>query len=208
MMQHDLVSRLRNPTRRDAQTIRELREHALRFGDQSLQKAAISGLEKIGGSEAVLALTQRLLDEWGMGAIERAMKGLAKLAPDGGLLALTATLVSDSRFVHQKLRLLSDAARKMDREDAAESLEVVYRQTDTICELRESIPKGLALLESNPLDDVRHGATLARILGRIPVWAGNVTPPNGTKLDRAIAYSQQRVRGLVEVLIGHRSSGI
>jgi len=64
------------------------------------------------------------------------------------------------------------------------------------------------LLESNALEDIRYGATLARILGRIPIWAGNVTPPDGVKLGKAVAYSQQRVPGLVEILREHRSSGI
>ena len=210
MLRDELVSRLRNPSHRDPQTIDELREYALHCCDHRIQMAAISGLVKFGGSEAVVVLAQRALDDLGldMGVIERAIKRLATLAPDGGLLALTATFPKDIRFIHQKLEILAVAAKKMDRDDVSESIALIYRQNRTIYEMKEWVPRYLVLLENCALDDIRQGATLARILRPFPMWAVTVPPPDRTSLDTAIAYSEQRVPGLVEVLREHRNQDV
>lgn len=71
----ELNARLRNPVNTDIQTILELKEHVLGHGDQSIHVAAIAGLEKLGGTEAVLTFTEKILGGWGVRGIKRAIKG-------------------------------------------------------------------------------------------------------------------------------------
>src|SRR5262249_13298781 len=87
-LRKQLLARLRAPVDINASTISELREYAVQYHDQAIQVAAIQGLENVGGKDAVLVLTQRVLDPWGVQGIRRAIGALAKLAEVGGLLPL------------------------------------------------------------------------------------------------------------------------
>ncbi len=156
----------------------------------------------------MLALTERVLNDWGLRGIERATQALAKLAPDGGLLALTATLLTDSRVIHGKLHLLDAAAQAQDREDVATVLEGITPEMGTRYEFRERLPKVVMSLETVPLDDIAQGAVLTRLLEPVPIWARTVARPDDEKMEHAIAYAQTRLPGLADILKAHHNSGV
>ena len=96
-----------------AQTCTKLVQYASLHCDQSIQVAAIAGLERVGGAGAVLVLTSRILNIWGCRSVGRAITALGKLSNDGGLLALMAILLIDSRFYYEKLDALLRAVDRL-----------------------------------------------------------------------------------------------
>ena len=68
------------------------------------------------------------------------------LVRSGGPFALTATFLSDSRFVFRKLALVFGGARKLQRYDAADSIEAIYREASTKRELKTWSPRCLQRL--------------------------------------------------------------
>ncbi len=94
----EILDFLKNPKQNDTDTFQPLRKYALRIEDQTIQCAAIRGLEQLGGAQAVVIISERLLEPWGLKAQERAIRALGHLADDGGALALTAFLNQDARL--------------------------------------------------------------------------------------------------------------
>jgi len=80
--------------------------------DQTLQKAALTGLAVHATKEAVLTIAKRLLDSWGMGAIIRCIQLCARLADQGGLVVLSSTLFYDDRFITEKIGAVKTALAK------------------------------------------------------------------------------------------------
>lgn len=214
-----LVAQLREPEMHDDRSFEELRHHALTNRDQRVQKAAITGLTRLGGEAAVLTLTERLLDTWGMGALERAISALVRLHNDGGLLALTATLLLDNRFYKTKLDALAKGTRALRNKQAAHSIERLGKLQGTFD--APNVRPTLIALAQLAIPDIAHGATLARLVTRLPSrmvdqgenqrffdilrastpqWPGNVEPLNPELVDEAIRYAKERLGGLIELL--------
>lgn len=84
-----LLDELRQGLPEDPQPVNTLRVIACRTPDQTIQKTALAGLALHASPEAVLAVAERLLDTWGMGAIGRAIRLSGKLWQHGGLVALS-----------------------------------------------------------------------------------------------------------------------
>lgn len=78
--------------------------------------------------------------------------------------------------------MLLEAVLKLPREDVANSLERI------------------------PLVDISNGIVLASMFRPLPTWAGDVAVPDDSKVERAIAYVQLRVPGLVDLLRAHNNS--
>ncbi|MCL4396330.1 MAG: hypothetical protein M1482_16275 [Chloroflexi bacterium] len=204
----ELTERLSNAVGTNEHLIEELRDYCLHHKDPAVQVAAIIGLEKIGSKRAVLALTERVLDDGAWHPSERPMEALSTLVQSGGLLALTATFLSDSRCVHPKLTLLYDGAKRLRRQGVARSLEAIYRQAGTKYNLQELVPEVHMTLERIPLADISKGAVLAGLFRPLPVWVGDVPVPDDAKAERVIAYCKLRVPGLAEILGAQHNSGI
>lgn len=88
--------------------VTKLCETACAYGDQTIQKAAIGGLVRIGTSEAVIAIAQRLLDYWGMSTLTYCINALVRLRDVGGLLVISSSLFWDDRYVGEKMAILLD----------------------------------------------------------------------------------------------------
>ncbi|MCL5952061.1 MAG: hypothetical protein M1132_10145 [Chloroflexi bacterium] len=204
----ELTERLSNTVGLDEHLIEELRDYCLHHREPAVQVAAVLGLEKTGSKRAVLALTERVLEDGDLWPTDRAMEALSTLAQSGGLFALTATFLTDSRSVHPKLTLLYDGAKRLHRQDVGQSLEAIYRHTGTKYDPRELVPGMLTSFEHIPLADISKGAVLAGLFRPLPVWAGNVPVPDEGKAERAITFSELRLPGLAEILGAQHNSGI
>ncbi|HCI78969.1 MAG TPA: hypothetical protein DHW02_04695 [Ktedonobacter sp.] len=199
----ELLTRLRNPERRDLQTIDELRKSAVLGYDQEIEIAAMRGLAKIGGPDAVLAVTERVLNVWGLNAIKRGIETLVKLRSDGGLLALSATLLSDHRFYQAKLLALATATKKIGEEDVNTILTALFNKVGYNSEyhrFKDNLSQVLEDLEKLPLDDIRYGVMLAKTILRLPPWVGQIAPLPTSDLDNAHIYAEQRVPGLFKLI--------
>ncbi len=204
----ELTERLSNTVGLDEHLIEELRDYCLHHREPAVQVAAVLGLEKTGSKRAVLALTERVLEDGDLWPTDRAMEALATQTRNGGLLVLTATFLTDSRFVHRKLTLLYDGAKRLHRYDMARSLEAIYRQAGTKYNLQELVPEVHMTLERIPLADISKGAVLAGLFRPLPVWVGDVPVPDDAKAERVIAYCKLRVPSLAEILGAQHNSGI
>jgi hypothetical protein len=215
----NLVARLRSPNILDGDTFEELRRHVLSSRDQHIQKAAIAGLVHVGGVEAILVLTERLLDLWGCGAIERAIRALVQLGTDGGLLALSSTLLLDSRYYSQKLHALAKGAKALGCTEVEHQIHRITTISGTF--KLPTVRPTLVTLGQVRQEDIAYGATLARLVtdlpnwkrdqegdfiffdilrGQTPDWPGDVEPVNHIAVQQACAYARQRIPGLLEVL--------
>ena len=198
---------MKNPDGSDSSTILELREYAVRYGDQAIQLAAIQGLEKIGGKDAVMTLTERMLDSWGLTGIGGAIKALTNLAEDGGLLPLTATLSYDYRFWNEKLLALRAATKRMKLPQLSKRLEKIYERNGRIYspsaayEFGDTLRSALTKLESVPFDDIKYGAVIAKTINPLPSRSTRLKLPEPTQIgNQAIGYAETRLPGLVHML--------
>jgi hypothetical protein len=205
----ELLQQLRNPADKSSKTIEELRLIALKYSSwgeyRAIQIAALNGLAKIGGPAAVLAVTDRLMDMGGFASLRKAIKVLEKLRNDGGLLALTATLLKDYRLYEEKLEALCQGASRLGGEETYQLLTKIYQTVGPGHWLgkeytfKNSLPRALEALSDVSLEDIRYGALLARSTADIPFWAGQITRPEKLSLDQARAYSEKRVPGLITI---------
>jgi hypothetical protein len=193
-----VLTHLRYPESADTDTLEALQE-ALRRRDQAANKAAIDGLVRIGGTTACLAIVVRILDTWGMAAIERGVSALPKLAAHGGLLGLTATLLVDSRFVNDKLTALAGFCRLrqgVPGESWATSIDTPISHWG----IPRELPARLDLLSRSSIEDVRYGTVLARRLKHLPEWVTDAGSPSNELQLEAAAYAEGRLPGLVALI--------
>jgi TIR domain len=102
----NLINELKLGLVDDDRKLEKLRGFALRYGDQVIQKAALTGLSKIASPEAINIIAERLLDFWGMSSISHAINLLSKLEKQGGLIILTVALFWDDRFTGRMFEII------------------------------------------------------------------------------------------------------
>jgi hypothetical protein len=105
----ELILELRQGLPTTSEPVHKLREFALQYRDQEIQKAAVTGLAKIGTSGAIVAITERLFDSWGMNTLSHCVKKLAQLGSRGGYIALSSALFWDERYTPVIFDLLIQA---------------------------------------------------------------------------------------------------
>jgi hypothetical protein len=108
----ELVLELRQGLPNTRRRVSKLRDFALQYPDQRIQMAALTGLEKVGTPEAIVAITQRLLNDWGVNTLNHSLKRLAKLGDVGGYVALSAAIFWDERSTSTILEFLVRAHRR------------------------------------------------------------------------------------------------
>lgn len=177
-------------------------QHLLWSHDQPVQKAAVRRILAVGGTAAVLLLARRLLNPWGMAAIDSAEKALGRLEQEGGALAISTLLLVDSRFYYSRLEVLLKVLRCRGDADTQASITAVLRNRVVNGmhfgqQLMSRLPDDLALLRASPCNDVALGVELSAWYCS-PVWAGVVRPSE--RLEAAVDYANRRLPGLLEVL--------
>lgn len=103
-----LLKELRSGLPASKNPVLELEEILGKYGDQTLQRAALRGLERIGTPEALLAITERMFNKWGSNTLKSCAQALSKLKTKGGLVALASTVFWDERFMMDKLYALEE----------------------------------------------------------------------------------------------------
>lgn len=217
---------LRNPKGQDKQTIQELRNYISRGNDTAFQIAAVRGLEKIGGAEASFILTERILDRKHMGVISAAIVALGKLTESGGLLGLTASLLYDNRFYFEKLKVISNAAERLNERSVVECInnfDGALQQTEKALRTKREqsplidkeqmqqdriIAEILKSLSDTEFQDIKHGATLASLLELLEQsrFSSRISVKyEEDKLSRAVQYAEGRMFGLVNLLKSNHS---
>jgi hypothetical protein len=223
-VRHELLRKLRKPEGNDRHIVQELGLYANSGRDQTVQIAALSGLQSIPGADATLAVAERALDLWGVKAIERALLILSRRVNDGGLLALVAILLTDDRYFFDKLRLILESVRTIDvaeYEVMSRRLSGIIEDT-TIFEVPGVLQRILFFLEISSIEDISYGATLCRLDNWYPRWAGQHLDATGRYLDatgrytsqpqpnqqamrEAESYAGRRLPGLVDIMRRARS---
>lgn len=199
----ELLAYLKNPKRSEPGTFRSLREYALRTEDQTIQCAAIQGLERLGGLQAVLTLSERLLDSWGLKALERAIRALGNLAGDGGALALTALLYQDARLIWEKIDALEKCATVLNYADVIDICRDYRLHRVHPWKLPAGLPDLLSKLSDSPFEEIRFGAILARG-HRFPMGLGREdVPPNQATYQAAVRFTETRIPGLISLLAAY-----
>jgi hypothetical protein len=188
----ELLNRLRDP--KDVfRSAAVLRPYALHQHDQTVEKAALEGLRKIGGPEAVVVVTERALNTWGVSAIERALKTLMRMRADSGLLALCTTLLRDSRYLIEKINTIAET-----NPEVSEALADFDGVTDW--EIAERLGKVLNVFYTSPNPEIRYGTALSRALLPPTHLAGKVDPPPEDLTAEAVEFADQALPNLTAVL--------
>ncbi|WP_433115366.1 toll/interleukin-1 receptor domain-containing protein [Micromonospora sp. CA-246542] len=191
-LRKELMASLRSPTDHTPATIALLREYANRYGDQGMQSSALRGLAKIKTPAATLVIAERVFDDWGVQAIKVALRMLARNRDSGGLLALTALIFDDLRFLHDKINLICDLVAN-DEPDVTHLLrQHAHHGRGIFVRLADIFDKATDL-------DLRHGSRLAASIGH---WELYDRPPLAAphELAMAEAYANHRMPGLVDLL--------
>jgi hypothetical protein len=142
----------------------------LRSHDQGIQSLVVKRLIRVGSAEAVLLLTQRLMDSWGMRAIRKTQLGLAELADAGGLLALTALILSDARFYEERLEIVAATLGRLGDKQGECAVRSLFPKRHYYSGLNFShaqareIPKDIETLRGLPNRDVAIGIELASFI--------------------------------------------
>ncbi|MBB5806612.1 hypothetical protein F4560_006380 [Saccharothrix ecbatanensis] len=188
----ELLNRLRDP--KDVfRSAAVLRPYALHQHDQTVEKAALEGLRKIGGPEAVVVVTERALNTWGVSAIERALKTLMRMRADSGLLAFCTTLLRDSRYLIEKINTIAETSPEV-----SEALADFDGVTDW--EIAERLGKVLNVFYTSPNPEIRYGTALSRALLPPTRLAGKVDPPPEDLTAEAVKFADQALPNLTAVL--------
>jgi hypothetical protein len=148
--------------------------------DEHLQQAIIRDLAQLSGPHAVSVIAECLLQLEPQQIIDVAINALVDCAADGGLLALTSTLLVDCQTYRQKLRAMARGAANLDRDDIGRRVQALatYRQP-----LDEPLLAAhLASLAQVPQADIQYGAVIAALLAyRGPM---RVHPDSQALVDR------------------------
>jgi hypothetical protein len=196
----ELLARLRRPELAGLD-VEAVGRYALTGNDQVIQRAALNGLAKLGGRQAVLLTLERYLNSWGVSAIEKALETLVKLAPHHGILALTSTVLTDSRFDFDRLRLLTGVDPRLHARITDPSYQLLDDTFDRITALMNH------LYDSDHVE-IRLGAALARgVVTPTTTLARRVPPAPEELLSEAIVFAEHNLPGLVARLrrIGTRT---
>jgi hypothetical protein len=135
--------------------IKELTYLCHRGRDQTIQKAAITGLSKYKTPEAMLGIAHSLLEVWGLITIGHAIKTLGKLGQHGGLILLSSTLFYDTRFISEKLKTILHTL-EMNRE--LEDIEQIQKvQEFNIYKDRRFVKEWMEIIEKVKNRETRDG---------------------------------------------------
>jgi len=195
-----LLSGLRKPSAKLPYDI--YRAYLLDSHDQQVQKAVIAGFEMLGGSDCVILMVERLLDQWGLGAITRTIKGFNKLTKDGGLIALSSTLLLDYRTFYEKIESMINGLRSIDDTESISLLENIIsnrvdQDMDSSTKLRKALPAYMEDLENINNIDIVHGVNLAKFFSN-KEWSDLIELPDD--IENSIDFVEERVPGLLHVL--------
>jgi tetratricopeptide (TPR) repeat protein len=198
-----LIKELRG-FKNDENNLHRLKHYVTIATDQAIQVAAIASLEKIGGREAILILFERCLDSWGMRSISRSITALAKLASEGGLLALSTILLTDDRFFSEKVIALYKGSVKMSDAELGRRLKFISDEASSYDD--NKLVATVTALAALPAPDIQYGLILATHVNMLPKWANIITPINPSNLTEAKAYAEKQVPGLLNILEAKRKT--
>lgn len=198
-IRRELLNTLRYPAKSGV-TFGQLMHHAIRGVDQTIQIAALRGAMRLGEPQSVIICAARSLDRWGVKAISISIGSLGRLGSVGGLLALTATLLFDNRFVRDRLNAMEVAAASLGDEDALRSVETARKLHGNHFDVRSWAQPLLDSLSVSGDDDVRHGAYFMRAYAPYAPWLGPIRAAD-VRADEILNYFESRVPGLHAALL-------
>jgi hypothetical protein len=197
-----LIRELNEPDLADpARTTSKLRMYALTGHDQAVQRAALSGLKNIGTPEAIAVIAERSIMLWGTGTIQIAINKLVAHHQNGGLFCISASLITDSRFYHEKLKAIEKCLLRVKEHELAERTNELRRNAGSIYDFPQTMPLALQEISQYHQGDVQLGVSLAKMTASHFKWCGEVTPPSQTEVDSAMKYAALRVPGFTSALL-------
>lgn len=196
----DILNNLKYPEKGDYAEI--YKEYLLSTMCQKTQKSACIGLSKINSVDAVILLTERLTNFWGLDAIKSTIKALSKIPENGGILGLTVTLFWDYRTYYEKLMAISLALKKIDNSNYYEVVNQILETRvelglDFSHQLAQKIPYEVSMLLKIDNLDVRHGLVVGHFYNQ-SLWANSVEV-NGN-IEESIEYIEKRIPELLNVI--------
>jgi WD40 repeat protein len=194
---HERLHELRQPAG-DKGALQQRRD-ALKSHDHSTLLAGIRGLERTPGSEAVLGLAEASFRIWHPRMADRCLNALRKRHADGGILALTASLLLSRQYFNAKIHRIRDFLEKDNPPEFVAPAQYLSDSVDFRGERPARVAETVRRLIELDLDDIRHGCILAR-LGTAPNWAHDVPDPTEEEMTAAIGYADDRLPGLCSLL--------
>jgi hypothetical protein len=170
---------------------------ACQHRDQSVQKAAITGLSKYAdNSEAMLGIANRLLDTWGMTTISHLIRILTKLVDHGGLILLSSTLFYDDRFIFEKVEAIKKALQPATDQQSLHQIEKLAQSEDLLGNSDLANKWMQLLIDVNNLD-IKEGAVWGSQYEGVFGQQGRVfVECPYAEVSRAMKYVESRIPGL------------
>jgi hypothetical protein len=130
---------------------------------------------------------------------DRCLNALRKRHADGGILALTASLLLSRQYFNAKIHRIRDFLEKDNPPEFVAPAQYLSDSVDFRGERPARVAETVRRLIELDLDDIRHGCILAR-LGTAPNWAHDVPDPTEEEMTAAIGYADDRLPGLCSLL--------
>lgn len=176
-----------------------LKKTVLHSRDQRAQQAALTGLGRHGDGEAALIVAERLLDDWGLRAIERAIRTAGKFLHECGLIILSATLFTDDRVLREKWRAI---VRNLTASGERQAAKKILELGDTIVDLgrSETANEWLDVLVTSGNPDLSAGALFGAQFQQFRHSQNlHLRLPSAQEVTQANEYVESKIPGLEDV---------
>lgn len=199
----ECLKKLREGALNESDPIGHLTALACEYGDQTVQKAAVTGLSKHANNpKALLGMAMRLLDSWGCGTINHIIGILPKLADHGGLILLGSTLFYDNRFIYDKVTAIKKALEKCGDKRTLLRMEMLDHMGNLFQDPK-SVNEWMKVLVDLSNLDVREGAIFGSQYEGIVGWqAKALVKRPSIEVSRATNYVESRIPGLEDLYKG------
>ena len=135
-----------------------------------------------------------LVDQWHMSVLEPCFRARRRRHVDGGMLALTASLLVDPQYFVPKLRLIGDFLDGRDASGSAELHAYIDSQSASHDRFPTRVAEAIQILGRSDDDDIRHGSVLCRAVQ--PSWGGTVPAPDQDQVVLSMSYADVRLPGI------------
>lgn len=194
------LNQLKDGDLKNSNAIEQLTSLARGYGDQAVQRSAITGLSKHASNpKAILGIADRLLNNWGMSVIQHTIKTSARLIDYGGLILLSSTLFYDNRFISAKLDEIKKSLAKIGNDDAILELNSLGDEAELHRE-PSKVNRWMSILSKVSHPDIREGAIFGSQYEGLAGWQSHVLEIcSSNKVSKACIYVESRIPGLVKL---------
>lgn len=199
----EFLKRLRLGPKYSDNSIESLTDFALHEHDQTIQKAALSGLLKYSTPQAFVGIAIRLTDVWGCAALDYCIDILGKTQYVESLILLSSTLFFDKRYISEKVTAIRNILTSLGDDKALKELNTLNNRLDMFREPK-TVNSWVSILKASSNKYISNGcifgANFCRTIGSC--WqASLIVPCSFSEFDESKEFVENVIPGLFNTFI-------